>query len=142
MSRPIQKWLSRLLGTPGAASFGGFETFAREAGELSAEVGALPDESLMSPAVSLSKRTGGPLPREATVRFLAVAREAAARTIGLTACDEQLVACCALLSGHAVEMDTGEGKTIVGARAAAGHASAGSASAPHTKIVKVLTSAT
>lgn len=35
------------------------------------------------------------------------------------------MACCGLLSGHAVEMDTGEGKTLVGALAAAGHALAG-----------------
>ncbi|WP_374754257.1 hypothetical protein [Microbacterium sp. BH-3-3-3] len=38
--------------------------------------------------------------------LLALLREAAARTVGLQAFDEQLLACCALLSGHGVEMDT------------------------------------
>jgi preprotein translocase subunit SecA len=70
-------------------------------------------------------QTGGSLDTDTTARFLAVAREAAARGVGLVAFDEQLAACCALLSGHAAEMDTGEGKTLVGALAAAGHALAG-----------------
>lgn len=52
--------------------------------------------------------------------MLAVLRTAAARTLGQDPFDEQLLACCALLTGHAVEMDTGEGKTLVGALAAAG----------------------
>lgn len=56
------------------------------------------------------------------VRFLAMAREAAARSLGMVAFDEQLLACSALLSGYAVEMDTGEGKTLVGALASAGYA--------------------
>lgn len=96
----------------------------RSAGEMAAEMRAVSDESLAA-AAALPMRTGGPLPRDATVRFLAIVREAATRATGLRAFDEQLVACCALLSGHAVEMDTGEGKTLVGALAAAGHALAG-----------------
>jgi preprotein translocase subunit SecA len=88
------------------------------------EVAALDDEALRT-AAALPLVSGRALPRAATARFLAIAREAAARTVGLRAFDEQLVACCALLSGHAVEMDTGEGKTLVGALAAAGHARSG-----------------
>lgn len=125
MSRSIPIWLAGILGLPGAVSFRRFETYVRSAGELAEEIAALSDESLAAAAAALPMRTGGPLPRDATIRFLAVVREAASRTTGLRAFDEQLVACCALMFGHAVEMDTGEGKTLVGALAAAGHALAG-----------------
>lgn len=125
MGRPIPIWLSRAVGLPGAVSFRRLEAYVHSAGDQEAQTAALNDESLTAAAAALHVRTGGPLARDATVRFLAIAREAAARSIGLRAFDEQLVACCALLSAHAVEMDTGEGKTLVGALAAAGHALSG-----------------
>lgn len=125
MSRPIPTWLSRAVGLPGAGSFRRLEAYVQSAGDLEAKTAALNDESLTAAAAALHLRTGGLLARDATVRFLSIAREAAARSLGLRAFDEQLVACCALLSGHAVEMDTGEGKTLVGALAAAGHALSG-----------------
>src|SRR3954468_4823413 len=53
--------------------------------------------------------------------FLAVAREAAEKTLGERPFDVQLQAAAALLLGHVVEMVTGEGKTLVGAIAAAGY---------------------
>lgn len=122
-TRPV--WVSRLLGMPGAVSFRRFEAYARAAGHLAAEITALSDEELASAASTVDIQTGGPLPRDAGIRFLAIAREAAARTVGLRPFDEQLIACCALMSGNAVEMDTGEGKTLAGAMAAAGHALSG-----------------
>ncbi|WP_168442867.1 accessory Sec system translocase SecA2 [Microbacterium sp. PF5] len=86
----------------------------------------LDDDALRAEAATLGLRTGEKrLLREETARYLAVAREAATRTVGLRPFDEQLLGCCGLLSGHAVEMDTGEGKTLVGALAAAGFALAG-----------------
>ncbi|AOS63931.1 accessory Sec system translocase SecA2 [Actinoalloteichus hymeniacidonis] len=54
--------------------------------------------------------------------FCAIGREAADRTLGLRPFDVQLVGTMALLSGHVVEMATGEGKTLSGALAAAGYA--------------------
>src|SRR6185312_12554360 len=54
--------------------------------------------------------------------FLAVAREAAEKALGERPFDVQLQAAAALLLGHVVEMATGEGKTLVGAIAAAGWA--------------------
>ena len=119
------KWLSRVLGVPGSVSFRGFDAIVDAAGTHAAELRDLGDRALRAEAGRLLLETGGPLDEDATARFLAVAREAAARTVGLTAFDEQLAACCALLSGHAVDMETGEGKTLVGALAAAGHALAG-----------------
>ncbi|WP_090938653.1 accessory Sec system translocase SecA2 [Nonomuraea jiangxiensis] len=54
--------------------------------------------------------------------FCAVAREAADRTLGLRPYDVQLLGTLALLDGKVAEMATGEGKTLSGAMAAAGHA--------------------
>lgn len=59
------------------------------------------------------------------VEFLAVAREAAERTIGERPFDGQLIGALALLDGRVIEMATGEGKTLAGAIAAAGHALSG-----------------
>lgn len=125
MSRAVPPWLSRLLGLPGTVSFRRFDSVVGAARTRAEELRGWGDDALRAEAARLPLQTGGPLAAAATARFLAVAREAAERTIGLTAFDEQLVACCGLLSGHAVEMDTGEGKTLVGALAAAGHALAG-----------------
>lgn len=122
MSIPIPVWLSRTLGLPGAASFRRYESVVRAAGLLADEVRALDADVLRD---QLRSEGGRPTKRPATARQLALLRGAAARTVGLRAFDEQLVACCALLSGHGVEMDTGEGKTLVGALAAAGHAAGG-----------------
>ncbi|WP_223881334.1 accessory Sec system translocase SecA2 [Nesterenkonia ebinurensis] len=119
-------WAARVLGLPGAVSFRRFEPLVRDAAELAEQVHDLDNETLRSEVRALRMQTGDKrLDRGVTARYLALAREAAARTVGLQAFDEQLLACCALLSGHAVEMDTGEGKTLAGALAAAGHAVAG-----------------
>jgi preprotein translocase subunit SecA len=55
-------------------------------------------------------------------RFCALGREAARRTLGQRAFDVQLQGTVGLLTGHVMEMATGEGKTLVGALAAAGYA--------------------
>lgn len=125
MNSAAPKWLSRVLGLPGAVSFRRFDSVVDAASTHAAELRRLSDRELQVEGGRLSLQTSGSLDADAAARFLAVAREAAARTVGLTAFDEQLAACCVLLSGHAVEMDTGEGKTLVGALAAAGHALAG-----------------
>ncbi|GAA1999304.1 accessory Sec system translocase SecA2 [Microbacterium ulmi] len=61
----------------------------------------------------------------ASLARLAPLRESAIHALGLTPFDEQLAAVAALLAGHAVELDTGEGKTLVGALAAAAQALGG-----------------
>ncbi len=54
-------------------------------------------------------------------RFLALAREAADRTLGLRPFDVQLQGALRLLEGDVIEMGTGEGKTLAGAIAAVGY---------------------
>ena len=58
-------------------------------------------------------------------QFLAIAREAAERTIDMRPFDVQLLGALRMLAGDVVEMATGEGKTLSGAIAAAGYAIAG-----------------
>ena len=58
-------------------------------------------------------------------QFLAIAREAADRAIGLRAFDVQLLGALRMLAGDVIEMATGEGKTLSGAIAAAGYALGG-----------------
>ncbi|MGO1506922.1 MAG: accessory Sec system translocase SecA2 [Microbacterium sp.] len=118
----IPVWLSRMLGLPGAVSFRRYHSVVRAAGLLADEARTL-DAAALRDQLRIEAR--GLPAHPATGRLLALVREAASRTVGLRAFDEQLIACCALLSGHGVEMDTGEGKTLVGALAAAGHAAAG-----------------
>jgi preprotein translocase subunit SecA len=57
--------------------------------------------------------------------FCAVGREAARRALGERPFDVQLLGTLVMLSGQVAEMATGEGKTLAGALAAAGHAVAG-----------------
>lgn len=126
MRPAVPGWAAHLLGLPGAVSFRRYLPIVRDANALEDRMRAQDDDALRSEAAALQFRIGEKgLQRESTARYLAVAREAAARVLGLRAFDEQLLGCCALLSGHAVEMDTGEGKTLVGALAAAGFAVAG-----------------
>ena len=58
-------------------------------------------------------------------RALALAREAAALTLGMRPYDVQIMAAAALLQGRVAEMQTGEGKTLAAALAAAVAAMAG-----------------
>ncbi len=58
-------------------------------------------------------------------QFLAIAREASERAIGLRPFDVQLLGALRMMAGDVVEMATGEGKTLSGAIAAAGYALAG-----------------
>ncbi|MEO6792455.1 MAG: accessory Sec system translocase SecA2 [Mycobacterium sp.] len=58
-------------------------------------------------------------------QFLAIAREAAERSVELRPFDVQLQGALRMLAGDVVEMATGEGKTLSGAIAAAGYAIGG-----------------
>lgn len=79
------------------------------------------DEAALDAAIDdLSERSG-----EGINEALALCREVARRTLGLTPFDEQLIGALALHKGRIAEMKTGEGKTLVAPLAAALHAFAG-----------------
>ncbi|ASO21039.1 preprotein translocase subunit SecA [Actinoalloteichus hoggarensis] len=96
------------------------------ADRLRAAVRATAEEQEAGQAKGGRRRKGGPTHPRFTdaqaAEFCAVGREAAERGLGLRPFDVQLVGTLALLSGHVVEMSTGEGKTLSGALAAAGYA--------------------
>lgn len=117
----MKRWLQSAIGSPGSTSFRLFIPTVGQARARQAWADALHDDAL---AASVRIASGAPSALPAA-EMLAVLRTAATRTLGQEPFDEQLLACCAVLSGHAVEMDTGEGKTLVGALAAAGFAIAG-----------------
>ncbi|MEB4613182.1 preprotein translocase subunit SecA, partial [Leucobacter sp. M11] len=113
----------RLLGVPGAVSLRAFTPAVRAATVGEAAARGREDAGLSAAVRGLSD----PLTADAPLLGVALAslREAGRRSLGERATDEQLLACVALASGHAVEMDTGEGKTLAGALAAALLASSG-----------------
>lgn len=87
-------------------------------------MGVLPGQTAAE-AFDQLRATTGAQPSLPLAELLALLRTAASQQLGLDPFDEQMVACCALVAGHAVEMDTGEGKTLVGALAAAAQVAAG-----------------
>jgi preprotein translocase subunit SecA len=81
---------------------------------LAAEMEALSDAALRRLARSLSYRAKAGEPIDALiVESFAATREAGRRTIGMRHYDVQLLAGVALVHGAIVEMQTGEGKTLV-----------------------------
>ena len=113
---------SRLLNRPGAQAekaTGWFEKATAQLDEAAREFADLSDAELTEAAAEVFA-TG--TARETLVRYAALAREAAERTLGERAYDTQLLGLIGLLQGHIVQMATGEGKTLVGALAAAGYA--------------------
>jgi preprotein translocase subunit SecA len=95
----------------------------RDSSEFDEKAADLDDEELLKAAKLLNLDD---LADSADIpQFLAIAREASARTTTLRPFDVQLQAALRMLAGDVVEMATGEGKTLSGAIAAAGYAIGG-----------------
>lgn len=110
------KWLRRAVGMPGTVSFSRMEPSVLAALALQPEL-----ESLTPPQLRDRAQAFDGTRSEA----LALAAAAARRGLDFAPFREQLRAAAAMLEGYAVEMDTGEGKTLAGALAAVGHALSG-----------------
>ncbi|HEU0192412.1 MAG TPA: accessory Sec system translocase SecA2 [Mycobacterium sp.] len=93
------------------------------ADEYTEKAAALDDKQLSKAARLLNLKDLAASPD--MPQFLALAREAADRSIGLRPFDVQLHGALRMLVGDVVEMATGEGKTLSGAIAAAGYAIGG-----------------
>lgn len=119
----MRAWAARTIGAPGSTSFRRLQPVVGAARQREEQIRRVRDAELRLAARSAATADGGPV--AASADLLAVLSAAAERSLGQRPFDEQLLACCALLGGHAVELDTGEGKTLVGALAAAGFALAG-----------------
>lgn len=99
---------------------------ARAAAKLEARFQAADDDELRERRIELASifRSVG-LERSAVVEALALVREACRRHIGLFPYEEQMAGGVALLRNAAIEMDTGEGKTLTAVFPSALHALAG-----------------
>ncbi len=123
MALKITSRFRRLLQRPGSINLGPYERLSQLVLEAEETVEPLTDEELTE-SVSELRTTGG-LHEDEQIEFLALARDAARRTLGESAFDGQIVGALAMMQGRVVEMATGEGKTLAGAFAAAGYAVGG-----------------
>ena len=114
---PVREWLNR---RPATVEVARLSSVVRAAESLGDDVHAWSDDELASAAQKLSMET-----RVGLAGYLAIARELAARNVGMRPFAVQLQATAAMLRGVSMEMDTGEGKTLVGAMVAAGFALSG-----------------
>lgn len=123
MAGKLRQRFRKLIGRPGTADLSRYESIVRAAGEREERVQELSDEELTAAAAGLAgEETGAAYSEEDLAELCALAREAARRGLGERPYDVQLLGTIGLLTGHVVEMATGEGKTLSGALAAAGYA--------------------
>lgn len=114
---PLREWLHQC---PAAAEVARLSTVVRAAESPGLVFSDWSPQQLNDAARKLSLET-----RVGLAGYLAIARELATRTVGLRPFDVQLQAAAAMLRGVSMELDTGEGKTLVGAIVAAGLALSG-----------------
>ncbi len=114
---PVREWFDR---RPAAVEVSRLVSIVRAAETMSGDVATWTDEDLATAAAKFSIPT-----RVGLAGYLAVARELAERSTGMRPFTVQLHAAAAMLRGVSMELDTGEGKTLVGAIAAAGYALSG-----------------
>ncbi|MBK1789020.1 accessory Sec system translocase SecA2 [Prauserella cavernicola] len=119
MSR-VGKRLRRIIQRPGSVELTRYEALLPAVEKREPDLEELSDEQLTEAAASL--RDAEVFGDKQLVELCALGREAARRGLGERAFDVQLLGTMGLLSGHVVQMATGEGKTLAGALAAAGYA--------------------
>ncbi len=116
----VSKTLRRMLSRPASADLTRYEALLPRIGELEPELEKLSDAELTERAAAV--REAGQTDADLLVEVCALGREAARRALSERAFDVQLLGTMGLLTGHVVQMATGEGKTLAGALAAAGYA--------------------
>jgi preprotein translocase subunit SecA len=114
------KRLRRIIQRPASVELTRYETLLPAIGKREPELEKLTDAELTEAATGL--RGEPAFGNDQLVEICALGREAARRALGERAFDVQLLGTMGLLTGHVVQMDTGEGKTLSGALAAAGYA--------------------
>ncbi|WP_420809072.1 accessory Sec system translocase SecA2 [Amycolatopsis suaedae] len=125
------KRLRRIIQRPASVELTKYEALLPAIGAREAEVEKLSDTELTEAAKAL--REFSTFGNDQLVELCALGREAARRALGERAFDVQLLGTMGLLTGHVVQMATGEGKTLAGALAAAGYAMQGK----HVHVVTV-----
>jgi preprotein translocase subunit SecA len=116
----VGKRLRKLIERPASVELSQYEALLPAIEELEAELEKLTDAELTERASKL--RLEATFDNSQLIEVCALGREAARRALGERAFEVQLLGTMGLLTGHVVQMETGEGKTLAGALAAAGHA--------------------
>ena len=114
---PAREWFER---RPAASEVARLSSIVRAAEGMGSDVGTWGDDELATAASNLEMST-----RVGLAAYLAISRELAERSTGMRPFTVQLHAAAAMLRGVSMELDTGEGKTLVGAIVAAGYALSG-----------------
>lgn len=114
MLQQVRRGVLRVLQRPGTANVARYRKVATAAGALEQQFRACSDAELTAAAQQLRTHT------EPWAQLCAIGREAAVRALGERPFDVQLIGTVGLLTGHVIEMATGEGKTLTGALAASG----------------------
>ncbi|MBN6034292.1 accessory Sec system translocase SecA2 [Amycolatopsis sp. 195334CR] len=119
MSR-VGKRLRRIIQRPASVELTRYEALLPAVEKREPEIEKLSDEELTETAAKLREveKWGD----DQLVELGALGREAARRALDERAFDVQVLGTLGLLTGHVVQMATGEGKTLAGALAAAGYA--------------------
>ncbi|SNR95231.1 preprotein translocase subunit SecA [Haloechinothrix alba] len=119
-----RRLLRRLVDRPASVDLTRYEALLPAVGAREQDLLELTDAELTGAATALRDSDGArPTPTdEQLVEICAIGREAGRRALGERAFDVQLLGVMGLLTGRVIQMATGEGKTLVGAIAAAGHA--------------------
>ncbi|WP_075849004.1 accessory Sec system translocase SecA2 [Saccharomonospora sp. CUA-673] len=135
----VGKRLRRIIQRPASVELTRYEALLPRIGKREPELEKLDDAELTEAATALRERLAADEPTgrkqagkkgakdaglgdDDLVEVCALGREAARRGLDERAFDVQLLGTMGLLTGHVVQMQTGEGKTLAGALAAAGHA--------------------
>ncbi|WP_329071981.1 accessory Sec system translocase SecA2 [Amycolatopsis sp. NBC_01480] len=120
----VGKRLRRIIQRPGSVELTRYEALLPAVEKLEPELEKLSDPELTERAGKLREQLDGTttFSDDQLVEVCALGREAARRALDERAFDVQVLGTMGLLSGHVVQMETGEGKTLAGALAAAGHA--------------------
>lgn len=112
--------LRRLIERPGSVRLTKFSKLLPDIEARGDAVSKLSDDELREAAKKLRDEASFDKPQ--LIEFCALGREASDRALGERPYDVQMLGVLGLLSGHVVQMATGEGKTLVGALAASGFA--------------------
>jgi len=120
VTKRIGQRLRRIIERPASVSLAKYEKLLPQIEQREDDLRELTDEELTARAGRL--RDADSFGNEQLVEVCALGREAGRRALGERAFDVQLLGVMGLLTGHVVEMATGEGKTLVGALAASGYA--------------------
>jgi preprotein translocase subunit SecA len=110
----LKRFLSKVVGDPNERELKQVQPLADAINALESAYEALSDAQLRAKTAEFLRRLdGGETLDDILIEAFAAVREASKRTIGLRHYDVQLIGGVALHRGYAMEMKTGEGKTLV-----------------------------